>query len=187
MDDRGNSGVAARQAPRNEEILMNRLREEMKVIPRAAWVIAILAYLVFVAFSWLAFIPRNPDFSHELIFIGWPRWEWLIFAVVIPLFLAVYILLIGYINADARRRGMRPILWTLLALFIPNAIGVILYFILREPLLRGCPSCGTKSSQGFAFCPKCGTALAHACPECRSAVQPEWSHCTKCGARLTAS
>lgn len=163
---------------------MSRLREEMNVIPRAAWVIAVLGYLACVALSWFVLIPRDPDFSHELFFIGWPRWEWLIFAVVIPLFLAVYILLIGYINADARRRGMRPILWTLLAFFIPNAIGVILYFILRDPLLRGCPSCGTMVSQGFAFCSKCGMALAQACPGCRAAVQPEWSHCTKCGTAL---
>ena len=163
---------------------MSRFREEMKVIPRAAWVIAILAYLACVAFSWLVFIPRNPDFSHELIFISWPRWEWLIFAVVIPLFLAVYILLLGYINADARRRGMRYVMWTLLAMLIPNAIGFILYFILRDPLPRGCPHCGNSVNHGFAFCPKCGGALAPACPQCRAAVQPEWSHCTKCGARL---
>jgi Double zinc ribbon len=165
---------------------MSRFREEMKVIPRAAWVIAILAYLAFVAYAWLAFIPRDPDFSHELIFVGWPRAEWLVFAAVVPLFLAVYILLVGYVTGDARRRGMRYIMWTLLALFIPNAIGVILYFILRDPLLRGCPSCGTMVSQGFAFCSKCGTALAHACPGCRAAVQPEWSHCTKCGTQLGA-
>jgi len=160
---------------------MSRLREEMQVIPRGAWVIAILAYLVLVACAFYLFIPNDPNF------IGWPGWALPLFAGVLPLFLAVYILLIGYVNGDARRRGMRRVMWTLLALFIPNAIGIILYFILREPLQRGCPNCGTMLSHGFAFCSKCGTALAHACPECRSAVQPEWSHCTKCGARLTAA
>jgi membrane protease YdiL (CAAX protease family) len=159
---------------------MSRLREEMKLIPTAAWVIAIVLYLVIAVFSWRVFIPRDEDFSY------WPRWGLMLFTVMMPLFLAVYVLLIGYVAGDARRRGMRYVMWTLLVIFIPNAIGVILYFILREPLLRSCPKCGTRVSQGFAFCSKCGTALGHACPECRAAVQPGWSHCTKCGVRLSA-
>jgi membrane protease YdiL (CAAX protease family) len=157
---------------------MSRLREEMKVIPGVAKAIAICCYLAFVALIWLVLIPRDPKLSL------WPQWGMGLFAVAIPIPVAIYILLIGYVNSDARRRGMRYVLWTLLAIFIPNAIGIILYFILRDPLLRGCPNCGTAVSQGFAFCSKCGTALAHACPGCRSAVQPEWLHCTKCGARL---
>ena len=157
---------------------MSRFREEMNVIPRMAWVIAVLSYLACVALAFYAFVSPEPNF------IGWPGWFLPIFAGVIPLFFSVYVLLIGYVYGDARRRGMRPMMWALLAFFIPNAIGVILYFILREPFLRGCPSCGTQVSQGFAFCSKCGTALGQACPQCRSVVQPGWSHCTKCGARL---
>jgi hypothetical protein len=61
----------------------------------------------------------------------------------IPPFLLVFVLLIGYVNGDARRRGMRYVLWTLLAIFIPNAIGIILYFVLRDPLMRVCQQCGT--------------------------------------------
>jgi hypothetical protein len=159
---------------------MSRFREEMKVIPRTAWIIAILLYFVGLASSWWVFFPHDEDFSY------WPRWGLTLFAVVMPLFLMAYVLLLGYVNADARRRGMRYVMWTLLAFFIPNAIGFILYFILRDPLQEVCPHCCTSVSQGFAFCPKCGGALAPACPKCRSAVQPEWSHCTKCGAGLQA-
>ena len=157
---------------------MSRLREEMKVIPGTAWLIAVLLYVAFGLLSWFIFIPRDPDLNQR------PIWAMALFAVVIPSFLAIYVLLIGYVNRDARRRGMRHVMWTLLAIFIPNAIGIILYFIMREPLLRPCPACGNIVSQGYAFCSKCGTALARACPECRSAVQQEWSHCTKCGAKL---
>ena len=160
---------------------MSRLREDMKVIPGVAWAIAICCYLGFVALAWLVMIPRDPKLS------TWPLWGAAIFAVVIPIFGSIFVLLVGYVNGDARRRGMRYIMWTLLAIFIPNAIGIILYFLLRDPLLRDCPNCGTSVSQGFAFCSKCGTALAHACPECRSAVQPEWSHCTKCGKSLQSA
>ena len=158
---------------------MSRLREEMKLIPTGAWVVAIVLYLVIAVFSWRVFIPHDEDFS------SWPRWGLMLFTVVMPMFLAFYVLLVGYVAGDARRRGMRYVMWTLLAIFIPNAIGIILYFILRDPLLAACGSCGTQVRQGFAFCSKCGTALANACPECRAAVQPGWSHCTKCGARLS--
>ena len=45
---------------------------------------------------------------------------------------ACYLLLIGYITRDARRRGMSPVLWTFVAILVPNALGIILYFILRH-------------------------------------------------------
>lgn len=157
---------------------MSRFSEEMKVIPKLAWVIAILIYLGFIALTWFVFIPHDENFRY------WAPPALVIFAGVVPLFLSVYVLLAGYVYADAQRRGMRYVLWTLLAIFVPNAIGIILYFIMRDPLLRPCPACGHTASSGYAFCPKCGTALSRACPECRSAVQPEWSHCTKCGAQL---
>ena len=32
-----------------------------------------------------------------------------------------YLLFIGYINRDAKRRGMSPTLWTIVAVIIPNA------------------------------------------------------------------
>ena len=157
---------------------MSRFSEEIRIIPKAAWTIAVLLYLCFIALAWFVFIPRDENLK------GWPLLGLVVFAGVIPLFLAIYVLLVGYVNADASRRGMRRVLWTLLAIFVPNAIGFILYFIMRDPLLRPCPACGHTASSGYAFCPKCGTALSHACPECRSAVQPEWSHCVKCGAHL---
>jgi RNA polymerase subunit RPABC4/transcription elongation factor Spt4 len=106
----------------------------------------------------------------------------LIFFAGIPL--AIYALLIGYVNADARRRGMRYIMWTLLAIFIPNAIGIIVYFILRDPLPRVCPNCSQLVKAGFAFCPHCGYNLAPACPSCKRAVEPSWKVCPTCGTSL---
>jgi hypothetical protein len=159
---------------------MSKLREEMRVIPTGAWVTAICFYLGFIALSWFFVIPHDEQAPY------WPQWFAAVFVLGLPLFAAMYVLLVGYVYSDAQRRGMRYIMWTLLSIFIPNAIGIILYFILREPLLVACPSCGTQVRQGFAFCSKCGTALAHACSQCRSAVQPAWSHCTKCGAKLAA-
>jgi hypothetical protein len=107
-----------------------------------------------------------------------------IFGVIIFAVLFVYILVIGYVAGDARRRGMRVIPWVLLAIFMPSAIGIILYFILRAPLHRTCPQCNASIPSTFAFCPSCGAAVSSACPSCRSAVEPGWFHCAKCGSSL---
>jgi hypothetical protein len=157
---------------------MSRLSEEMKIIPRVARVLAVLAVLL---------VPIAV-MTYGLLNNGHGDTGWIAFVALIGLSITVvfsiYILVIGYIAGDARRRGMRPVLWVLLAIFIPNAIGIILYFILREPLLQNCPKCGARANAAFAFCSVCGEALAMSCPGCRSAVQPGWSHCARCGASL---
>jgi hypothetical protein len=96
-----------------------------------------------------------------------------------------YVLLVGYVCGDARRRGMSSVLWTLLAIFIPNAIGIILYFLLREPIPVPCPNCGTPAKKGDAFCAGCGAAVRAACQACRQPVEPGARNCTRCGAPFT--
>jgi hypothetical protein len=160
---------------------MSRFQEEMRVIPRAAWIVAIAVYAGFVTLVLTTLIPADPKLAL------WPIWGRVLFAFGIPLFLLVLVLLIGYVNGDARRRGMRSVLWTLLAIFIPNALGIILYFILRDPPMRTCPQCGATARAGFAFCPACGAALAPTCPACRQALEPGWSHCPNCGVVLRAA
>jgi hypothetical protein len=93
----------------------------------------------------------------------------------------IYVLVVGYVYGDARRRGMHHVLWTLLAIFIPNAIGVILYFILRDPVLVPCPSCGTPAKKGHAFCAGGGAAVRSECPQCRQPVEAGWRNCARCG------
>jgi hypothetical protein len=159
---------------------MNRLREEMKVIPRLAWVFAVVLGLgipaCFLLF-WSGFFTGDEAPSMPpLPLVG--------ISVAMSISLFVFTLLIGYIAGDARRRGMSVVLWVLLAIFIPNAIGVILYFILRNPLLQTCPKCGVRSNPAFPFCPACGAALSQTCPACRSAVESAWSHCARCGVQL---
>ena len=157
---------------------MSRFREEMQVIPRTAWAVAVVCYLSFAALIYNVLIPRDEDFS------PWPDWGKAIFAVGIPLFLLADVLLIGYVNGDARRRGMRYVMWTLLAIFIPNAIGIILYFIMRDPPMRNCRKCGARVSGKFAFCPSCGEAATRVCAACGQAIESGWSHCPKCGKGL---
>ncbi len=106
--------------------------------------------------------------------------------IAFPLLLGGYTLLIGYVYGDARRRGMRYVMWTLLAVFLTNGIGIILYFILRDPLPVYCSRCGGGVKQGFAYCPRCGANVLPACPACSRVVQPGWSHCAWCGANFGA-
>jgi hypothetical protein len=160
---------------------MNRFSEEMRIIPKIFWALATIACLGLPALIFGYAIVNSRQ--HML---GMRTDELLIFVPIFAIF-ALYLLLVGYICGDAKRRGMRPVLWTLLAFFIPNMIGIILYFILRNPLLRDCPQCGKSSASNFAFCPSCGTAISNACPSCRSAVEPGWSHCAKCGSTLKTS
>ena len=78
--------------------------------------------------------------------------------------------LLGYVYGDARRRGMRYVMWTLLAFFIPNGIGVILYFILRDPMPTYCSKCGASAKAAHAFCPRLRCqhiAGVRAMPPCR--------------------
>lgn len=48
-----------------------------------------------------------------------------------------------------------------------------------------CTHCGFDAPSDFAFCPKCGTKLAHACPSCGASTQPDFAFCARCGTALT--
>lgn len=153
---------------------------ELRIIPRITWPIA--AALAGIAFWWIDSVsktfPPNPNPTilstiGQAAFFGGPI-----------LFFFVYTLLVGYVNADARRRGMRHVMWTLLVIFITSGIGMVLYFVLREPMLVECPGCGTQARSSFVFCPQCGTELSISCPGCKRTVESTWRRCAYCGAPL---
>lgn len=72
-------------------------------------------------------------------------------------FLGAWIVSLGYVYADAERREMRPVLWTLIAALFPNLFGFLLYFALREPLGPRCGVCGQPVSMSQRFCSWCGS------------------------------
>ncbi len=162
---------------------MSRFDQEWALVPQAARWIAAFAALAFAALMAAVFLlpawaAHDP---HALYALG-PIFLLTLFGIV-PL--ALYVLLVGYVWGDAKRRGMNALLWVLLAIFIPSAIGIILYFILRDPVPVPCPSCGAPSSKGHAFCARCGAAVRRACAQCRGPVEPGWSNCPSCGVPLT--
>ena len=147
---------------------MSWLRRELAVAPRTGVVISLVPALVAAA-AW--------SFAAQ----GFPIVPRLLIGAVFALMFLAYGLLVSYIYGDARRRGMRHVLWTVVAAVVPNGLGFIAYFLLREPQLPPCAGCGAPARRGFAFCSRCGGALAETCASCRRALEPGWSHCAHCG------
>jgi hypothetical protein len=104
--------------------------------------------------------------------------------VLVATVVAGLVLLIGYVNRDAGRRGMSRAAWTLIVIFVPNALGFILYFLLRKPIQGSCPGCGAAVRPDFNFCPKCDHKLAPICASCSRPVQPGDLYCAHCGASV---
>jgi hypothetical protein len=101
-------------------------------------------------------------------------------------FLALFLLLVGYVNVDARRRGMGAAVWTLVVILVPNGIGFVIYFLMREPRREPCPGCGHAVPSNWSYCPSCGTRVSPVCPQCGRGISPEHAHCPHCGRSLAA-
>ena len=151
------------------------LTSEIRIVPSWAWALAATA---FVAAQWFFNIAmtRQPHAP--------PEWARALLGVLAGICAGCYLLFIGYINRDAKRRGMSPILWTIVAVIIPNALGIILYFILRQPRSSACPKCGTAVQTGFNFCPRCSYKLSPSCPHCQRLVGVNDVYCPYCGTSL---
>jgi RNA polymerase subunit RPABC4/transcription elongation factor Spt4 len=156
-------------------------RSEMAIIPKVARWIAVLAFallqfgLLVLVRLYVAAKDRPPD------------WGLCLISVVGGLFLVLIVLLIGYVNADSKRRGMNSLLWTLLVIFIPKALGFLAYFLLRKPLVIGCPKCGNAIGSDFRFCPKCGYATTPTCAHCGRPISSDYVCCPYCGRPVVAA
>jgi hypothetical protein len=123
------------------------VRQFLDVVPKSVKTVAAVIAGGGVLIG-LAFIVR---FIEGKAFIGGS-----FLAVLAGVVIAIWILGLGYVNADARRRAMPPILWTLIVAFIPNLLGFLLYFALRRPIALPCPHCGQATTAGQRFCSWCG-------------------------------
>ncbi len=169
-------GARDRAALRSGENQISALR----VIPATAWLIAFAVYIVFALLMWLVALPTDKQMRL------WQPWQQALFAFGFGLFFLVWIPLIGFVNGDAKRRRMRYVMWTFLSIFIPNFIGIILYFLLRDPLPQPCGACGKTADGSFSFCPHCGARLGLSCPQCHRTIEAGWVNCAYCGTKLQA-
>ena len=157
---------------------MSRFGDGLRIIPRTARIIAAVVYLLLGSLVFFVATAQDPGMKN------WPVWGRFLFSYGIFLIIVAWILLVGYVYADAKRRGMRYVMWTWLAALIPDGIGIILYFILRDTLPRPCASCSTVVKASYTFCPHCGAAMQPTCPQCGKGVEAGWTHCPHCGAGL---
>ena len=129
------------------------ISEEVKLIPR--WSIA-AATLVFVFMQYLYWVIL-PAYrvAYKMKPIAAPIGVHFYFALSWSALAALYVLMVGYVSRDAPRRSMSTRLWVVICLAMPGGIGSVLYFLLRQPVVARCPSCGTSIHTEFHFCPQC--------------------------------
>jgi double zinc ribbon protein len=159
--------------------------KEIRLVPRT--LVLVVAVLFVIAQVLTQVIAHRiggpwPELSRQVNFLGLVGIVTALGAVT-----AAIIFLAGYVNRDARRRGMNSTLWTFLVLVLLPAYlatGFIVYFLIREPLPYDCPQCHATVSARFNFCPKCKCNLRPACPQCRREVQAGDRYCSNCACEL---
>jgi len=188
----------------NERMKLIRLRrkkenlrfwDEFRIVPRwLVWgvlVLFLIAQGVGIAVNHSFLQHNQPVFSPELS--QYPILQGLALAGVITVvsaMMASFIFLIGYVNRDAKRRGMNSALWTLLVTILLPAwtfLGFLIYFLMREPLPYPCPQCAKPVGARFNFCPNCKCNLHPSCPNCKHEVVETDKFCPYCACDLEAA
>jgi hypothetical protein len=186
----------------NERMRLIRLRkkkeklrfwDEFRIIPRWLIVLVILLFLAAQVIALLVnlMVDKDQIFPPELQ--SEPALASLALAAIITgvsLVLGSLILLVGYVNRDAKRRGMNSALWTLLVIVLLPAwtfVGFLIYFLMREPLPYNCPQCGATVGARFNFCPSCKCNLHPSCPQCKREVVETDKYCPYCAYELAAT
>ena len=107
--------------------------------------------------------------------------------MLIPIILLVLMVMLPiaigiYVYRDAKNRSMNAALWTLVAIFAPGFIGLIIYLVVRsEHSALHCPQCSAPVQERFAVCPRCGVPLKDHCRKCDFPLEQDWSVCPNCG------
>lgn len=188
----------------NERMKLIRLRrkkenlqfwDEFRIIPRGLiWIVVAL----FLIAQGIAGFVNYWNFHHggEIFapaVMDTPWLSYLALAGVVTaasLVMASFIFLIGYVNRDAKRRGMNSTLWTLLVTVLLPAwtfLGFLIYFLMREPLPYPCPQCAKPVGARFNFCPNCKCNLHPSCPNCKREVVETDKYCPYCAYELGAT
>jgi len=170
-----------------------RFVDEIRLVPRwlviSVVILFVLAEVIAVTINWTGVANDGQPWPTEYTQIeGALVMAGIVAGIAIPI--ACVLFLIGYVNSDAKRRGMHSTLWTLLVIVLLPAYlatGFIIYFLVREPLPYNCPQCGSTVSARFNYCPECKHNLRPACPRCRRGVRDGDHYCPHCGHELAGA
>jgi len=166
-----------------------RFREELRIIPRWLKTLCLILYLLALGIG-VAVVNIDPSArfmelrdnaaASTLAIIG------IVTAMAAPT--AAFLLMLGYVYRDARRRNMHAPLWTLLVFILaPSSlmIGLIIYLLVREPLPYACPRCGYLVGPRFNFCSNCKCNLHPSCPNCKQEIAETDKFCPNCAFELS--
>jgi hypothetical protein len=170
-----------------------RFWQEFKIVPR--WLIWTVFVLFLIAQGIGLLVNLHPALNGKVAFPpelqDHPALAFLALFGIITVFslvFAIMIFMVGYVNKDAKRRGMHSGLWTFLVIVLMPGyfiLGFIIYFLMREPLPYNCPQCGATVGARYNFCPNCKCNLRPACPQCKREVAETDKFCVNCGQDLT--
>jgi Double zinc ribbon len=162
--------------------------QEFKLVPR--WLVWTVVVLFLIAQVIAALVNLSKVNGEIFPFPDNPALSTLALAGIVTgvsLIFAAFIFLTGYVNRDARRRGMNSGLWTFLVIVLWPAyfaIGFIIYFLMRQPLPYPCPKCSATVSARYNFCPNCKYNLHPTCPQCKQEVAETDKFCPYCAQDL---
>ena len=152
--------------------------EGTKLIPWWSVVLAVTNFVAIQALIHLVLIPRDPHPK--------PLYLTTLWGVLLGMFFAFYMLIIGYVTRDSKRRGMFTAMWVLILIsLLPSGVGFVVYFLLRQPVVMACPHCKGSVSQDFNFCPSCQYQLNPVCDHCQRALRNGDTYCANCGSPVS--
>ncbi len=121
--------------------------------------------------------------------------------LVLLLFIVLWIALVYWTYADARRRGALSIFWGIVAVIFPY-VGTLIYLIVRPPEylaesrerelelavlerelrenIHLCPNCRNLVQRDYIICPVCNWELKKPCANCERPLNMEWETCPYC-------
>ena len=166
-----------------------RFRNEFRIVPSWLKILCIALYVIAVGIT-IVVVRHYPDTrmadlkddvaTATVAAIG--------AVTAVAIVVSAFVLMLGYVNRDAKRRGMNSVLWTFLVLVLSSgsagALGFILYFLIRDPLPYACPRCSQLVGPRFNFCPNCRSDLNPNCPNCRREISETDKFCPYCAYEL---
>ncbi len=127
----------------------------LSVVPKAVqvWAVAIVSVAVLIGLAVGCYAVANGEGLR-------PMFAYASAALATGMVIAIWLLCLGFVYADAGRRGMRAAGWMLVAMLMPNLLGFLLYFVMRRPLAAPCVSCSREIPVDQPFCSWCGSSRA---------------------------